>query len=138
MLAAIALAICGVAWAQTEAQPPACTWETAQPISLRVLERSDERLVGQCVRVRGDLSARDMSVERRRSATTTEETIIGAYFVDNDMRSTFSERPRFTQALGVVGHCRNVCADADPEAICMPIGHCHYYDDPYVMIQDVR
>lgn len=137
-LAVIALAVCGVAWAQSESTPAECTWEIAIEIGVRALERSGERLVGQCVRVRGHLNARDMRVERRLSATTAEETLIGAYFVDASTRTALSERPRYAQALGVVGHCSNVCDDADAEAICMPVGHCHYYDDPYVMIQDVR
>jgi hypothetical protein len=137
LLAVMVLAICGVAWAQSAATT-ACTWENARTVSLLALEASGERLVGQCVRVRGQLTARDMSVERRRGATTTVETTIGAYFVDRSVQVALADRPRYVQALGVVGHCRNVCADSDPDAICMPIGHCHYYDDPYVMIQDVR
>jgi hypothetical protein len=135
--ALIALLACGAALAQSSA-PRDCAWETAERISLRELERSGERLVGRCVRVRGELNARNMRVERRLGATITESTMIGAYFIDGALRASFSERPRHTQALGVVGHCRNVCAAADPDTICMPSGHCHYYDDPYVMIQRVR
>jgi hypothetical protein len=84
-----------------------------------------------------------------------QETFIGAYFDDDALHASLRERPRRVEALGVVGHCSDICADEndamrrelaaaraegrEPEiTICMPAGFCHYYEDPYVMIEDVR
>ena len=151
-LGLMALAAFGAVWAQ---QAPHCTWETASRISVDTLERSEERLKGQCVRVRGMLDYRSLSTTRSTGITSREITFIGAYFADDALRQSFLNHPRRVEALGAVGHCRDICAEADKAnrmqsvnadpndsevlaGICMPIGHCHFYDDPYVTVQAVR
>lgn len=154
-LAALSIALIAplaAGWAQTE--PAACTWETAEPISVRALERSRTALRGRCVRVFGRTDGWALRVSERRGVAG-EETFIGAYFNDDALHSSFTEHPRRVEALGVVGHCSDICAEEneamlreldaaraegrEPEiTICMAAGFCHYYEDPYVMIQDVR
>jgi hypothetical protein len=155
-LAALTIALLAplaAGWAQTE--PAACTWETAEPVSVRALERSQTAFRGRCVRVLGETDGWALSASRRRGVAG-EEIFIGAYVDDDALRSSLRERPRRTEVLGVVGHCSDICAEEneamrreldaahaegrEPEnlVICMAAGFCHYYEDAYVQIQDVR
>lgn len=160
LLAALALAA-PLALAQNRA--PACTWETAEAISVAALERSGAHHRGRCVRVRGLTDGWAMRSRERRGAVG-EEIFIGAYVDDEALGRELRRRPRRVEALGVVGHCRDICAEENelldvagaagsrremaaaraegraPESlvICMASGYCHYYDDAYLRIQAVR
>ena len=122
-------------WAQTEPEP--CTWENAEPISVYALEHSGAALRDRCVRVFAETDGWALRVWRRRGIAG-ETTFVGAYFDDETLRSSLAERPRRIEALGVVGHCGDICAGAADDVICMPVGFCHYYHDPYVQIRDIR
>jgi hypothetical protein len=69
---------------------------------------------------------------------------IGAYSHSENLMDSFSERPRRVEVLGRVGHCADICAEGETRdedgnvVICMATGFCHYYYDPYVMIEAVR
>lgn len=97
------------------------------------------------------------SNRQERNSNHLETTFVGAYFDEPALADALQDRPRSGQALGVVGHCADVCADnyrqweeeraaAEREGrepsqdlpFCMPVGFCHYYDDPYVSVQQVR
>lgn len=139
-----------------EVEPdPACTWESAEAVGVIALDRSELRYRGYCVRVRGMLDTRSIGVTRR--GDRNERVFIGAYFAEPAMRDDYITA-RSVEVLGIVGHCRDICADENealqrqaeaerngvaPEAsedipLCMPVGHCHYYDDPYILVQAVR
>jgi hypothetical protein len=151
----VALCLLALPGAASSQQPAPCTWETARPVTVRTLNGAPTRWVGACVRVRADLDRRSLSTTRRERATVTERTSIGAYFADETLSDAASawSRPRRVEALGVVGLCRNICADANARAsaaagassggvttftVCLPAGWCHYYDDPYVLIDAIR
>jgi hypothetical protein len=134
--------------------PSGCTWETARAVSVRMLDGAPARWAGACVRVRGELDYRSLSQTRRERLTVIERTSIGAYFANDTLTSLAGrwQTPRRVEALGTVGLCRNICADANHDAvstgvsggsvttvtICLPTGWCHSYDDPYVLIASIR
>jgi hypothetical protein len=143
VLVAIALlALVGASWAQ-QRDAPRCTWSTAEYASVSRLERSRTDFRGHCVRVRAELDGWKLSVTRSTGGGAIEY-FIGAYSGDEALLRAFQNRPRRVEVLGVVGHCSDICANSPtttPEGytnVCMPVGFCHYYDDPYVMIEAVR
>lgn len=137
LLGAAALAATGAGWAQDETPPP-CAWETAQRISVRALERSGDRLRGQCVRVVGRINGRDLADMQRPPRGNYEDLMVGAYFDDEAMADSFFEHPRRVEALGRVGLCEDICADAGPDVFCMATGYCHYHGGPYVLVKATR
>jgi hypothetical protein len=129
------LAPLGAGWAQSDAP---CTWDSAQAMSVRALERAQADLRGRCVRVRAQSDGWALRVSEQRGIAG-EETLIGAYFEDEALRASLAERPRRVEALGVVGHCSDICANSGDDVVCMAVGYCHYhYGDPYVMISAVQ
>lgn len=138
MFAVLPIALlASAALGQTEGPAQACTWENAEAVSTRALDRSRVDLRGRCVRVTA-LNDGWALRSQRRSRDGIEEIFIGAYFEDAAMREAFAVRPRRVEALGIVGHCSDICAEASSDAICMPVGFCHYHSDPYVLISAVR
>lgn len=138
-LAALAIALLApVAGGQTVSAPQTCTWETAEPVSVRALDRSRTDVRGRCVRVFALNDGWALRTQRQ-SRQGAEETFVGAYFEDHALRDALGVHPRRVEALGVVGHCSDICANPNPDVFCMPVGFCHYYyGDPYVMISAVR
>jgi hypothetical protein len=150
-----AIAIAGVLAlivpAQSQTEAPRCDWRTARSISVVGIERSGQRHKGECVRTYGQLTARIIGA----SARGGEYVFVGAYFEDQALRDAFIDQPRTVHVLGVLGHCDDACRDADEqnqreiraaaaegrepeEILCMPIGHCHHYSDPFITVQAVR
>lgn len=137
--------------AQSQTNAEQCDWRTARSMSVIGIERSGERFKGQCVRTYGQLTSRNVGAE----GPGGEYVFIGAYFDDELLRDTFDVRPRTVRVLGVLGHCSDTCRDIEAqnaqeavraaaegrqpdEILCMPIGHCHYYNDPYIQVQAVH
>ncbi|MGQ0533106.1 MAG: hypothetical protein ACT4OF_10520 [Caulobacteraceae bacterium] len=144
-LCAILLAAIGAAWAQEGRAQTDCTWETAERLSVRRIDGAETGLRGRCVRVRAELDGWQLSAARpQRRSVAAPIDFIGAYSRDATLLEPFRERSRRVEVLGVVGHCSDICAgehgrdEQGSTTICMPTGFCHYYDDPYVMIEAVR
>jgi hypothetical protein len=137
LLAALAIALlASVTAGRAEIEPQPCAWESAEVVSVRRLDRDQADLRGRCVRV---LALNDGWALRsqRRGRAGVEETFIGAYFEEDALHASLAERPRRVEVLGVVGHCSDICSNSSEDVICMPVGFCHYYDGPYVMISAV-
>lgn len=123
-----------------------CTWENARKISVETLERSNRKLVGQCVRVRGDLSATRLSNTRSSGVSSEVWTGVGAYFQSAKlMEQVFGwEEDHRVEVLGAVGHCTQVYDEMkaelaeNPDAVFLPTGWCHFYADPLVRIKAIR
>lgn len=138
-------AIAGATWAQDSA-PSRCTWQTAERLTVRGIDAAGTGLRGRCVRVRARLDGWALRADRpHRGLAASQYDFIGAYSDDPALLEPYRERERRVEVLGVVGHCSDICADGgvrqDAEGntiICMATGFCHYYADPYVLIEAVR
>jgi hypothetical protein len=147
LVAALAalLAFMGVSWAQHDQAQTPCSWESAERVTVRGLDGAEGGEPGRCVRLRAELDGWMLSDARRHRGLRAAQTdFIGAYSRDEALLDGFAERPRRVEVLGRVGHCGDICAEGETRdeegnvVICMAIGFCHYYDDPYVMIEAVR
>jgi hypothetical protein len=146
MLVALTATAIGVAAAQQERSAAPCTWDVATPLTVRGIDASETNLRGRCVRLRARLDGWGLYADRpHRGFDAAQYDFIGAYANDPALLAPFRERERRVEVLGVVGHCSDICADGGVQqdadgntVICMATGFCHYYGDPYVMIEAVR
>jgi hypothetical protein len=119
--------------------PDSCSFETAEPVTIEQLAQAPTKWLDRCVRLGGyavgNAFYSDVSGFYRRRASDADERPdegwLGLYLVDQGQRQASLRR---AEAVGQLDDCDRLYdaaqAAAEPGAIIMMVGYCHYEDGP--------